>query len=78
MIGNQAEDAHETYFFKALSSVNKSLFSDDEIKTINNISTKFKGKSSKNLSEWSHKFIGWQKTNDSKIISYDYSKYLDL
>ena len=35
---------------------------------------KFKRKTSKELSEWSHNFTGWQKTTDGQII--DYNKYI--
>ena len=39
---------------------------------------KLKGKSSKELSDWSHKFKGWIDTKDGEYISYSYSKDFEL
>lgn len=54
-------------------NVDKKLFADDEIECMNFIKSKLKGKTATELSNWSHKFIGWKETNDGKII--DYEKY---
>ena len=33
--------------------------------------------SAKDLSDWSHKFIGWMKTKDGEIIDFKYAKEFD-
>ena len=34
--------------------------------------------SAKDLSDWSHKFIGWSKTKDGEIIDFKYAKELEI
>ena len=40
--------------------------------------SRFKGKNSNDLSEWSHNFIGWKNTKTSAIINYKYAKELNI
>lgn len=37
-----------------------------------------RGKNTKKLTEWSHKFKGWIETNEGELISYSYAKDFDL
>ena len=55
-----------------------SCFNDDEILIMNKVVNKFKNKSAKELSNWSHKFKGWIDTKNGEIISFEYAKYLEI
>ena len=54
------------------------LFNKEELGVMKYIKNKFKNKTSKELSDWSHNFKGWKETENGHIINYNYSKYLDL
>lgn len=64
--------------FAPLQDADLSCFNEDEIKVIDKIIDEFKGMSAKDLSDWSHKFIGWSKTKDGEIIDFKYAKKLDI
>jgi putative zinc finger/helix-turn-helix YgiT family protein len=68
----------DTFKFGALCRYNRNLFSKEEMDIMEDVSNRFKNYSSKKLSEWSHKFIGWQKTPNYKVISYDYAEHLEI
>lgn len=54
------------------------LFTSEEKSLIDKILTKFKGKTSTELSLWSHEFEGWKKTKPGEFIDYKYAKYFNL
>ena len=64
--------------FVPLQGADLSCFSEDEINILNKIIDEFKGMSTKDLSDWSHKFIGWSKTKDGEIIDFKYTKELEI
>ena len=71
-------DELEVVLFKPCMECDLSLFSDDEIKVLDMVKNKLKGKSAKELTEWSHRFKGWIDTKQGKIIDFKFSKYFDL
>ena len=64
--------------FAPLQDADLSCFNEDEINILNKIIDTFKGMSAKDLSDWSHKFIGWSKTKDGEIIDFKYASELDI
>ncbi len=64
--------------FKPILECDNSLFSSEELNTMDKVLKKLRGKSSLELTNWSHSFKGWIDTKSGKQISYDYSKYFDL
>ena len=66
------------YLIVSNYEIDEDLFDKQEVAILNEIKTKFKGKTSKDLSDWSHDFIGWKNTNTSSIINYEYAKELNL
>jgi len=53
---------------------NLEMFTTDEINVMNKVKYLLKGKSSTDLSKWSHNFEGWKKTNPGDIIDFKYAK----
>lgn len=66
------------YLIVSNSDINDKLFNKQELQIIDEIKSKFKGKNSNDLSEWSHNFIGWKNTKTSAIINYKYAKELNI
>ena len=64
--------------FAPLQDADLSCFNENEIKVLDKIIDEFKGKSAKDLSDWSHKFIGWIKTKDGEIIDFKYASELEI
>lgn len=64
--------------FAPLQDADLSCFNENEIKVLDKIIDEFKGMSAKDLSNWSHKFIGWIKTKDGEIIDFKYAKELEI
>ena len=64
--------------FAPLQDADLSCFNEDEINILNKIIDTFKGMSAKDLSDWSHVFIGWMETKDGEIIDFKYAKELDI
>lgn len=64
--------------FAPLQDADLSCFNEDEINILNKIIDTFKGMSAKDLSDWSHKFIGWSKTKDGEIIDFKYASELEI
>lgn len=56
--------------FVASKDYDSKLFTITEEQVLAKVKAKLNGKTSKQLSDWSHNFIGWQKTKDGQIISY--------
>ena len=54
------------------------MFTTEELEIMNKIKTLLKGKSSTELSKWSHNFIGWKKTNPGEIIDFEYAKDFEI
>jgi len=54
------------------------FFTKEEIAILDKIKVKFKGQSSKKLSDWSHQFVGWQKTKNGEEIGYHYLEDFNL
>lgn len=55
-----------------------SMFSEDEMNTINNVIDKLKNMSCKEISNESHKESAWINTNIDELISYDYADELKI
>lgn len=64
--------------FAPLQDADLSCFNENEIKVLDKIIDEFKGMSAKDLSDWSHKFIGWMETKDGEIIDFKYAKDLEI
>lgn len=64
--------------FVPLQGADFSCFNEDELNVLNKIIDAFKGMSAKDLSDWSHKFIGWVETKDGEIIDFKYAKELKI
>ena len=45
---------------------------------MNKVKKTLKGKSAKELTNWSHRFSGWTKTKNGQKISYSYAKDFTL
>ncbi len=71
-------DEEDNILFKPTNEPDLFLFNKQEIEIMDNVLSKLKGKSSKKLTDWSHKFKGWIETNDGELINYSYSKDFDL
>ena len=56
-------------------SYDKELFTKTERNILKKVKNKLEGKTSKELSDWSHNFVGWQQTKNGQII--DYKKYIN-
>lgn len=56
--------------FIAVQDYDNKLFTEQEKNILEKIKKKLAKKTSKELSEWSHNFIGWQETKDGQIIKY--------
>lgn len=63
---------------KAKQKFDDSLFTDDEIKTMEYVENYFKHYGSKKISEFSHEEDAWKNTEPGEIISYDYADTLHL
>ena len=61
--------------FIANQDCDLNLFTKAEQNILEKVQTKLEGKTSIELSEWSHQFTGWQKTRDGQIINY--KKYIN-
>ena len=60
------------------NNYNEKLFNEKELEIIDEVKKKFDGKTASELSDWSHKFIGWKNTKESKIIDFKYAKELNM
>ncbi|MFA5407394.1 MAG: type II toxin-antitoxin system antitoxin SocA domain-containing protein [Bacilli bacterium] len=78
IIEDVAGETKEIYKYKAIDNFDKDMFSDNEITILQTICTSFKNKSSKQLSDWSHNFIGWKETPILQTISYNYAEDFNL
>ncbi|MFC7394092.1 Panacea domain-containing protein [Scopulibacillus cellulosilyticus] len=63
---------------KSLQKFDDSLFSNEEIKILQNVHDFFKDYGSVSISEFSHEEDGWKNTLDRQIISYDYAETLKI
>ena len=57
--------------YKSEKEVDLGLFTDKEIEFMRDVKRKLGQKSAKELSLWSHEFIGWKETQMGKIINYE-------
>ena len=65
--------------FIATKKFDEKLFSQEEIEIMKKIKEELTGKTSTELSKWSHTFKGWKETNDGEIISFQkYAKYFEI
>ncbi len=65
--------------FIATKKYNAKLFQKEELSIMEKVKTKLKNKTSNELSEWSHKFIGWIDTKNGEIISFQkYAKEFNI
>lgn len=71
-------DEEDNILFKPVCDFDSSLFNDDELNLMKKVLFELKGKSSKKLTEWSHKFKGWIDTKNGEIIDYKYAKDFDI
>lgn len=74
----EIEIDENTTKFHSIYKFDKNLFSKTEISVLKETKDVLKNHSSKELSDWSHKFKGWKETKKGKLISYEYAKYLDF
>lgn len=64
--------------FKPIQDCDLSLFTKEEINIMDNVISKLKNKSAKELTDWSHLFKGWINTTDGEIIDFTYAKSFEL
>ena len=57
---------------------NTDVFTKEELSVLDEVYKKYGNKSSKELSELSHDFIGWKETKDGEIIDEKYAKELHI
>ena len=63
--------------FDSSFDYDNNLFDSDELEILKSVKEKLKKYSAKELSEWSHNFMGWKNTKNGDIISYSYADELD-
>lgn len=69
----------KNFKFKANTDYDINFFNDKELGLMKKIKETLKGKTAKELSDWSHTFLGWIETDNGKIIDYKkYKKYFNL
>lgn len=71
-------DVGDKNIFVPCTECDKNLFTNDELKIIDEVKNKFKDKSANELTNWSHSFKGWKETKNGKLIDFKYAKYLDF
>lgn len=71
-------DEEDNILFKPVCDFDSSLFNHDELNLMKKVLFELKGKSAKKLTEWSHKFKGWNETKNGEIIDYKYAKDFDI
>ncbi len=64
--------------FRSVYKSDKNLFSKTELSTLKETKNILEGHTAKELSDWSHKFKGWEATKTGEFISYEYAKFLDF
>lgn len=64
--------------YKPVGGFDSSLFTPEELQTLQDVCDAFKNESSKSISERSHREAAWQETVDGDLISYEYARYLTL
>lgn len=74
----EKQNDNTIFQLKAGCKCDTTIFNSKELAILDNVLKHFNKKSSNQLSDWSHKFVGWKETGDNKIISYEYAKYLSL
>jgi len=57
----------------AKAEIEEDIFSQDELKTLEEVAERIGGMSSRALADLSHKEEGWVKTPPNDIISYEYA-----
>ena len=71
-------DEDDNVRFYPAEKCDEGIFSEEEKKVLDLVIAKFKGKSAKSLSDWSHRFDGWINTKEGEIIKYSTSNSLDI
>jgi len=65
--------------FLAIKEYDSNLFTEEEQNILEKVKKKLNGKTSIELSKWSHSFLGWQETKDGQIINYKkYQNHFNL
>lgn len=68
----------ESHVITACEPLRISSLTDDEFKVITEVNSFFRDFNSSEISEYSHKEVGYINTKHGEIISYDYARYIDL
>ena len=71
-------DENDKILLRGLKEPNMNIFDKEEISIMNEVIEKYKDKSSSELSNLSHKFIGWKNTKDGELINFDESEFFEL
>ena len=71
-------DEEDKILFKPIQECDLTLFSKEEIEIMDKVLKFLKGKSAKELTEWSHHFKGWIDTKDGEAIDFKYAKEFEL
>ncbi len=76
---NSSEECIEEYeTIKPLEKPNLSIFSKEEINSINKVLKSFKFLTSEKISEYSHQEKAWKETKVKQLINYKYAKDMML
>jgi len=74
----EMEDGAIQTKFKSKRNYDLTIFTTDELQTIDTVINALKDKTCKSISELSHNEAGWQQTPYSELISYEYAEQLKL
>lgn len=77
-INHEYNNGYDYIKLKANKTFEESLFDESELTIIEYIQKKFQDFGSVDISDYSHKEKGWQKTQEREIISYDYADALSI
>ena len=78
-LDNKFEKEVKEFNYNEITKINSknnydlTLFSEDEIETIDKVIEVFKDKNATRISDLSHEEIAWIKTKDNELISYEYA-----
>jgi len=71
-------DDNDKIMLKGVKEPNMNIFTKDEISIMDEVINEYKDKTSKELSDISHEYIGWKNTKDGELIDFKYSDNFKL
>ena len=71
-------DDNDKIMLKSIKEPNMKIITKDEISIMDEVINEYKDKTSKELSDISHEYIGWKNTKDGELIDFKYSDNFKL